>query len=96
MITHQLVKRPAWKTFADMYGDYRPRGVVLFHPPASHNADYCVETRNRPDTDFVHNMIERSSGQRQRIVSGRKAKLRLARERYRKEAPHGGKVATHV
>jgi hypothetical protein len=96
VITHQTVKRPAWKTFSDLYGDYRPRDVVLIHPPGDHVGDYCIETRTRPDTDYVHSAIERSGAWQHRVSRNRQLELKRARnKKYRKDR-HGDQVATHL
>jgi hypothetical protein len=87
VITHHVVDRPAWKTFADLYGTYDPHGPILLHPPGTHNRGYCVETRTKPDSTYVGTIIVQSARRRTR---SRQRKLKAVRQR-RKD--HHGELA---
>jgi hypothetical protein len=79
-----------------MYGDYRPRDVVLVHQPGEHDPAYCVETRTRPDADYVHRTIERAEFWQHKVSTNRALELKRARnKRYRKER-YGDEVATNL
>lgn len=97
MITHQHVPLSSWDRFTAFYGDHNPVALVIVHPPGVHGPDVCVETRARPDTDRVHNAIERAGDWQHRVSGVARLEAKRAHlKRYRKDRHAATTAAAHV